>query len=131
MVPTRQFETNTGEVSARVLGRLEGIEDELRVVRGFLERLVRVEERREADARALRELQETTARHEVQLTGVLNEVSQLRGDLDEVSKKLNSMTPLITRTGFFLGWVERSFWVLVTAGAGLVAAILGGRWGAK
>lgn len=118
------------QFSARVEHRLSGIEDELRTVRGFLERLVRVEERREADARELRELRDASASSRAQLSGLAATVVQMRADLDEVKDTLASLAPVAARTGWVIGGVERLGWIVVTALSSLVAGVLGSRWGA-
>ncbi|MDD3652558.1 hypothetical protein [Immundisolibacter sp.] len=129
MAHLQQVETDVEQLSARVDHRLSGIEDELRTVRGFLERLVRVEERREADARELRELRSVTASSSVQLSGMAATVAQMRAELDEVQDTLASLAPAAARTGWVVGGVERLVWIVVTALSGLVAGVLGSRLG--
>lgn len=129
MAHLQQVETDVEQLSARVDRRLSGIEDELRTVRGFLERLVRVEERREADARELRELRAVTANSSAQLSGMAATVAQMRAELDEVQDTLASLAPAAARTGWVVGGVERLVWIVVTALSGLVAGVLGSRLG--
>lgn len=131
MAHLQQVETGMEQLSARVEHRLSGIEDELRTVRGFLERLVRVEERREADARELRELRDASASSRAQLSGVAATVGQMRADLDEVQDKLASLAPAAARTGWVVGGVERLGWIVLTSLAGLAAAVLGSRFGGR
>lgn len=131
MAHLQQVETGVAELSARVENRLLGIEDELRTVRGFLERLVRVEERREADARELRELRDANASGRAQLSSMAATVVQLRADLDEAQATLDRLAPMAARTGWVIGGVERLGWIVVTAFVGLVAAALGSRFGGR
>lgn len=73
--------------------RLDGIETELRALRGAVERLVRVEERVS---------QALAANHE------------LRQELNEIYSRLRTIENQGGQHKQQLGWIERLFWVLVT-----------------
>lgn len=95
-----------GDEGANVLPmmvrRLDGIETELRELRGLMAQLVRVEERSNAD-RA--------------------EVARLAGDLATLRGEVGVLRERASRTGFTVGAVERVFWLVV---AGAVAWLSGG-----
>lgn len=74
--------------------RLEGIESELKGMRGMMERLVRVEER---------------------LTTYLEQDRQLDAQITEVFKRLNTLEKETSSANTSMAWIERFFWVAVAA----------------
>lgn len=76
--------------------RLEGIESELKGVRGMMERLVRVEER---------------------LTTYLEQDRQLSAQITEVFRRLNALEVSGTKSSTAFAWIERFFWIGVAAAA--------------
>lgn len=78
--------------------RLDGIESELRELRGLMAQLVRVEERSNAD-RA--------------------EVGRLAVEVASQREALGVLRENTSRSGYTVGLIERLFWVVVAAGIGL------------
>lgn len=74
--------------------RLDGIESELRELRGLMAQLVRVEERSNADR--------------AEVSRLAGEVSTLRGVVERVRDGSS-------RTGWTVGAIERVFWLVVAA----------------
>lgn len=72
--------------------RLSSIEEELKALRGAVERLVRVEER---------------------VTQALDTNRDLRRDLEGVYTRLRTLEGANGRQGQTLGWIERAFWAVV------------------
>jgi len=85
-------------------GRLDGIETELRQMRGLMSDLVRVEERGIADRAEM-------ARLSGELTTLRQELNKVRGALDLVQAKS-------ARTSWAMSNIERLFWLAV---AGVIA----------
>lgn len=90
-----------GGVFPMMVRRLDGIESELRELRGLMAQLVRVEERSNAD-RA--------------------EVARLAGELVAVRGLLDALRERTTRAAFTVGVAERVFWLVL---AGTVAWFFG------
>lgn len=113
--------------------RLDGIEKEIREMRGFLERLVRVEERREADAREISDLRKQVMQQALDAATLRMSAVTLRTDLDalritaaELRDDLDAVRDSSRRSAWSLGGIERLFWLLATAVAGLAAGWFGG-----
>lgn len=85
--------------------RLDGIESELRELRGLMAQLVRVEERSNADRAEV-------GRLHGELRSVREEFAGLR---EELGKLRDSTRPAVTT----IGYLERLFWLAVAAGIGL------------
>ena len=112
-----------------VMARLSGIEEEMRAVRGFLERLVRVEERREADAREIGELRAQVMQQAMELAARRVTLVTLRTDLDGALSRLDGVQKTSSRSAWAISGIERLFWILATAVAGVLAAAVGARIG--
>jgi len=91
-----------GTVLPMMVRRLDGIESELRELRGLMAQLVRVEERSNAD-RA--------------------EVGRLSAELILLRGEVVTLKERSSRAGFTVSTIERVFWLVV---AGAVAWISGG-----
>lgn len=121
-----QVET-VAEPSSRVERRLDGIEAEMREVRGFLERLVRVEERRATDARELNELRAMVRHQAEEMRALMVNTAQLRRDVDGALETLTTLSTSAQHSAWVVGGMERLWWIGVTAVVGLASAFFGAR----
>lgn len=103
-----------------VEARLAGIEAELRLMRNVLERMARVEERTLHYERLYSELKDDseTARKAMQ------------DDLAALRERLDAVTASSARSSWAVGGIERLGWIVMTALAGLMAALVGKKFGA-